>query len=312
MNLLFRLCCLAAVGLCAACENPVETRANLLPPAADAKAAVDGAADATATDASGDTTATAATCGCLQKGMWFRFDTLAVTSVDLNPDANVIAALNPLWASDIEKQELNFYVEVQDVTADNVKLRVVNGARISGTKPADAKTCLLQYTAGVVDHPRKGCTWEKSAPTKMNVYAGTPENTKNCLPVGEVKHVIPVRAAVLEAVISADCQKLTNGIVSTGALAESSLKSTCTCLAVGSQLAEDVCKWPDAKFEDKNNKGACAGCNEGFQNLKSLLQDFNGGDLEYKCKSDDGSKAVCLTAKYTAVRIAAPPPDCKP
>ncbi|MSP91279.1 MAG: hypothetical protein EXR79_05690 [Myxococcales bacterium] len=299
---------LANAALVAACENPVETRPNKLP-SLDAGTVADAAGDGSATDLGPVATAT---CDCLKVGDWFRFTKLELESIDGDSKAFVIGALNPVWQADIDKLELNFYMEVKEIKPDRVKFRVVNGARVAGTKPADGKTCVLQYTSTDLEHVRNGCNLGGSPPSKMNVFAGTPTNTKNCSVKGPVKHVIPVRQAVLESVLSADCNTLGSGRVTSGSIAKDGLLATCTCLALGKDLAEDVCLPPDPAFKDESNGGVCAGCAKGFQNLKTLLESFNGGeDLAYKCKAEDGGPAVCITARYAGKRLEGPPPpDC--
>ncbi len=275
---------LAAGGL-TGCEmsDPPATRNNLND---GASAAVD-----TADTGGGE-------CGCLKPGLWFRFEKLTLDSIDLGKH-NVQLALNPLWKKDIETFELNFYAHVKAVTATEVTIEIVNGARVAGS----TDVCLLPYTKVEVVNPRKGCALDKSAPTAMNVYAGTPANPKNCAPKNEVKHSIPVRGAVLEAVVNADCTRMDQGIVSAGHLPKAALDITCTCLATGNQTSE-TCGVPEAGYVD--GKG-CDGCNSKFQNLNTLLNNF--GTLEYKCK-EGGLPAACLTASFWGGIVAGPPPVC--
>ncbi len=275
---------LVAVGL-SGCEmsDPPATRNTLN----------DGAS------ATGDATSSGSgECGCLKPGLWFRFDKLTLDTVDLVKH-NVQLALNPLWKKDIETYELNFYAHVKAVSASEVTIEIVNGARVAGT----TDVCLLPYTKIKVVNPRAGCTLDKSALTAMNVYAGTPANPKNCAPKNEVKHSIPLRGAVLEALINADCTRMEQGIVSAGHLPKAALEITCTCLATGNQTSE-TCGVPESGYVD--GKG-CDGCNSKFQNLNTLLNNF--GALDYKCK-EAGQPAACLTASFSGGIVAGPPPVC--
>lgn len=271
---------LLAIG----CENKTDDTANNL--------------NTGASDSAGDDVAAGA-CDCLKADLWFRFDKLTLDTIDLAKH-NVQIALNPLWKKDIDAFELNFYVHVVAATATEVSLEIINGARVAGTTD---QVCLLPYTKVNVTMPRDGCALQPSAPTAMNVYAGTPANPKNCAPVNEVKHSIPVRGAVLQALLSADCARIDDGLVSAGHLPASALDVTCTCLTTGNQKAEE-CGVPDASFVSDNK---CDGCNKKFQNLNTLLNTF--GALEYKCKEGE-EKAACLTASFAGGRIDAPPPVC--
>lgn len=273
-----------ALSLAIGCENKTDDTANNLNT---------GKSDTTGGDV------LAGACDCLKPDLWFRFDKLSLDSIDLAPH-NVQKALNPLWKKDIEGYELNFYVHIVSVTATEVAVEIVNGARVAGT--AD-QVCLLPYTKVNVTLPRDGCALKPSAPAAMNVYAGTPANPKNCAPVNEVKHSIPVRGAVLQALLASDCSRIDEGLVSAGHLPASALDVTCTCLTTGNQKAEE-CGVPDASYVSTNS---CDGCNKKFQNLNTLLNTF--GALEYKCQ-EGTEKAACLTASFAGGRIDGPPAVC--
>lgn len=122
----------ASLGLTAACDNDVDTSKNKLPSAlvaADVQEAPDVSTQG---------------CDCLQPGKVFRFDVLALDTLD-GGEHPVISQLNKLWQLDIDKHELNFYFVVQEVSATQVKIRVVNGARLSptcgknGCEPGESK-----------------------------------------------------------------------------------------------------------------------------------------------------------------------------
>lgn len=309
---------LAVVG----CENKQDTKANVLPLGA---ATADVTGDA---GLPGDGTTTANECACLQPDLWFRFDSLTLTSLDGGPHP-VIKTLNGLWAVDIDHKELNFYFHVVAVTPTSVKFEVVNGARIEDPQPlckcstggdkcdAPARTtdtCLLDAKASLdttvaIEFPREGCHLKPSAKAGINVYAGTTTGTKNCAPTLPVQHAIPVRSAILQAEMGPECQTIEDGLVLDGSFSEFALGKICTCVATSAQFTCPTCGKVDPTFvPGPSDDKECAGCNSKYQSLKSLLELF--GDLQYGCKAEDGGKAVCLTAAFHGVRIAAPPPSC--
>lgn len=300
---------LAMIGaLVLGCEkNTLDETPNKLPVA-------DAGGDATGLP--GDTSGTVETCDCLQKGMWFRFDTLQIKSLD-GGQHQVIGVLNPLWQADIDAKELNFYLEVVDVAEKEFTLRIVNAAR-SG-KPGSGEVCLLDSTQSVVVMQKQGCKIKNAQATGLNVYAGTPANPKNCTTGLEVPHSIPVRNAFFEAELSPKCDRVNNGLLIEGSIGKAALDNTCTCLTLPGKTAED-CGIPDAKFagynSQKNEDGkaaafcttCCQGCNDNYSNLNELLDSF--GPLKYTCKDDKGGLATCLSATFSAPQIPAPPPKC--
>lgn len=304
--------CLAAMAGCGVklSGNPVDETPNKLP-VADV-----GGGDTTGLPADGTTTADA--CACLQAGMTFRFDNLQIKSLDGNPDHMVIGTLNPLWKGDIDKKELNFYLEIKDVSATEIQLRIVNGARMDQA----GNVCALPVTSNTVTMQRNGCKIKNAVATGLNVYAGTPANPKNCTTGLEVPHAIPVRNAYFEAELAPTCGAVVNGLLIEGAIPKDSLDSTCTCLTIGGKPAED-CGVPNANFagypSPENEAGkpptfcteCCKGCNDNFTNLKELLDMFAGdAGLQYKCKDDKGKPAVCLEAVFSAPRVDKVPADC--
>jgi len=294
-----------------ACENKIDSTPNRLPVAADAAGDVSGA-DA-ALPADGTTTVDA--CGCLSKGMVFRFDSLQIKTLD-GGDHLVIGALNPIWLKDIQGKELNFFLEVLDVAGDEFKLRIINAARSKPATEAD-HLCTLATTESTVTMKRVGCKMKNAAPTGLNVYAGTPANPKNCTTGLEVPHSIPVRNAFFEATIAPDCSAIQDGLLTEGSIGKAALDGTCTCLSLGDTKAE-ACGVPDAAFpgyDSKSNEpgkppkfctSCCKGCNKIFQNLNELLDSF--GELKYGCKDDKGGPAVCLSATFTAASAKLPAP----
>src|SRR5689334_19832921 len=130
---------LSALAL-GACDNPLDTTPNKLPSKDDQDTTVVPDIDETAT------------CDCLAVGQWFRFDTLALTTID-GEEHPVLPTLNGLWKSDIEGNELNIMLEVTSVSESEVVMKVVNGARVDGTQDI----CELTDTAVTVTFPRDGC-----------------------------------------------------------------------------------------------------------------------------------------------------------
>ena len=253
---------------------------------------------AVAKDTAGqETSGGGGSCGCVKVGDWYRFDQLQIDTIDNGPH-NVIIVLNPLWKQDVENLELNFYLQVTGVSDDEITFEVVNGARVDGTLD---KVCLLPYTSAKLVHPRQGCEFKESQPSAMNVYAGTESNRKNCAPTIDVPHSIAVRKAVLKAKMTDDCSRIIEGKVVSGALAQAALEKTCTCVNPGKRAEE--CQTLDASFEGNS----CDGCNEKYQNLKTLLLNF--GELKWACDVD-GAPAACLEASFSAVKVDGPPPTC--
>jgi len=305
------------MGLCA-CENAVETRPNVLP-SADAPASADvpdvgteadsPGSDLGAPELPGDVTA-AAECSCLAVGQWYRFTKLKLLTLD-GGDHPVIVVLNPLWATDIKHNELNFFFGVTAASDTHVTFNVVNAARTDDK----GGMCMLDVDSGldttvVLEMPRAGCALQKSSKAGINVYAGTTVNTKNCAPDLPVKHAIPVRNAELEGTLKSDCSGIIEGKVLSGSFSKAALGKICTCLTVGAQRAEE-CGVPDPKYTPDPNGSddpLCGGCNSKYQNLMTLLNAF--GDLQYTCLSEDGGPAVCLTAEFTAERVLDPPKSC--
>lgn len=301
------LTALAAAAI-TACENKTDSAPNKLP-GGDATTAVDTSSGDVAS-LPGDASASGGGCDCLAKGQWFRFNTLQIKSLD-GKQHLVIGALNPIWQSDIDKHELNFFLEVQDVTEKTLVFRIVNAARTDKA----GSMCLMGATSSVITMERNGCALQNKEAAGLNVYAGTVANPKNCTTGLAVPHSIPVRKAFFKADIAPDCSAVLNGLLMEGSIAKDALDSTCTCLKTGGAPAEE-CGVPDKAFagynSDKNEKGkppvfcteCCKGCNSNFTNLNELLDSF--GPLDYTCQDDKGGKAVCLSATFAAKKADMP------
>lgn len=286
----------------AACSNTVDSSENELPYLSEqGDGSSDGATGEVETSTGGDADAAdpGGACDCLTVGSWYRFDTLAVTSID-NGDHPVISTLNGLWGADIEGLELNIMMEVTDVSDTTLTTRVVNGVRIDGTQ----SICALDFTAVEVVFPRSGCRLEASNKSPFNVYAGTESYTKNCSTTLPVKHAIPVSGAQLEATVSDDCGRILEGKVPSGGLGQAELDQICTCLLLPGSPAED-CGELDPAFEET----ACVGCNAKYQQLSQLLNAF--GQVDWLCTTESGDPAACLTADFTATLMEAGPPSCE-
>lgn len=288
----------------AGCTNPLDNSVNTLPQV-ESDDSGDDPGDETAT---GDDTAQASDagdtgdgtpCGCLTVGDWYQFDLLEVHSLGGNFEHAVIPTLNPLWAADMGKNELNILMEVVSVADDEVELTVMNGARIDG----EESICLLPDTASTMLHPRDGCNLEASLETDIHVYAGSESNPKNCTNTLAVKHAIPVERAIIESVVASDCSRIDDGNIISGIIGELELNSVCTCLVLGTGLST-TCEDLDPSFDD----GSCPGCNDNYINLGILLPGFE--PVAFDCATHAEQPAVCLTGAFSAVRLDATPPVC--
>lgn len=237
-------------------------------------------------------------CECLTAGRWYRFDRLALTSID-GEDHPVISTLNNLWQADIDGRELSIMLEISEVGASEVKARVMNGARVDETETV----CRLDHTVVEVVFPRSGCRLEASNESAFNVYAGTETYPKNCSTTLPVRHAIPVSRARIEGNVADDCGGIIGGKVPAGGLGQAELDEICTCLLLPGAPAED-CGALDASFDAT----ACLGCNAKYQPLGQLLAAF--GEPEWLCTTEDGAPAACITADFTAVAMEAAPSSC--
>ena len=239
-----------------------------------------------------------AACGCLKVGTRFRFTAFALTALAGDSKHLAIGQLNAIWKKDIGAKDLNFYAEVTAVTATQVELRIVSGARIAGT--AD-KTCLLPGTAAELVHGRSGCALSEATASALHMYAGTLANPKHCSPATTVKNVIPIAGAKVALKVADDCSALLGGTIE-GAVAPSELAKVCMCLLLGpNDKPEDKC-FPDPTYSDDE----CAGCS----NLASLITALSAGKTPAAgCDAGPG-KGICINATFEAQRIATAPPAC--
>ncbi|MSQ82015.1 MAG: hypothetical protein EXR77_03740 [Myxococcales bacterium] len=313
LGTLFLAMAVACTVLSMGCQTPTaDLRATYGPnklPVADTGSTIDSAQELPT-----DGTVTGVPCDCLAKGQWFRFNTLKIKSLDGGPHL-VVGTLNPIWQADIDNMELNFFLEVQDVSETEVRLSIINAARLDKAK----NICTLANTESIVVMERVGCKLKNKLKTGLNVYAGTQANPKNCTTGLAIPHSIPVRNAFFEATVAQDCKAVTEGLLVEGAIARTALDGTCTCLTLGGKMAEE-CGVPSDKFvgypSEKNEPGkppafcteCCKGCNDNYSNLNELLDSF--GALKYGCKDEAGGPAVCLSATFTALTTTAPTP-CK-
>jgi hypothetical protein len=273
----------------AACANEVDSSENKLPYLSE-REVVD--------TAGGDQEVSQTGCECITAGRWYRFDTLALTTID-GKNHPVISTLNNLWQADINGLELSIMLEVSEVSASEIKARVMNGARVDGTQTI----CRLEHTVVDVTFPRSGCRLEASNESPFNVYAGTETYPKNCSTTLPVRHAIPVSRARLEATVSDDCGRIIGGKVPSGGLGQAELGKICTCLLLPGAPAED-CGALDQSFD----ANACLGCNAKYQPLGQLLNAF--GEPEWLCTTESGAPAACLTADFTAIAMEAAPDPC--
>jgi len=272
------------LGLLWGCSNTFDTTKNVFPQ------------DIVEEIAQGGTSCS----GCPAVGQMYRFDTLAVTKLDhaVNPVTDV---LNPVWEKDIEFNELNIIFEVVEITDTELNFRAINAARV-GT---EGDTCLMTNTAIDMRMNRDGCSIESSEPAGMNIYGGTQEHPKTCVP-GHSIHAIAVQGVELAASLTEDCDQIINGEIVNAYLPKEFLDKTCSCITTGSDLS-DKCLIPDPTYEDDN----CGGCNDGFVALNTYLKAFSpGGKLEYLCTTDSGDPAVCLSGHFSLTLLDSPIEEC--
>ncbi|MBL8786638.1 MAG: hypothetical protein JNJ59_17165 [Deltaproteobacteria bacterium] len=276
----------AVLSVAPACSNPVDTAENELPYLSEQDTTPDAEVEVTGE------------CDCLTVGTWYRFDTLALVTID-GEEHPVIPTLNNLWKSDIEVLELNVMMEITDLSATEVKVRVLNGARVDGTQTI----CGLPDSAVELTFPREGCRLGTSSESSFNVYAGTLDFPKTCSLQLPVENAIPVAKARLAGSVVEECGRIAGGTVPNGALGQAELGKVCTCLLLPGAQAEQ-CGALDASYE----VAPCLGCNANYQSLGGLLNAF--GEPAWNCTTEDGAPAACITATWSAVRLEAGPADC--
>ncbi|MCA9537646.1 MAG: hypothetical protein KC620_02085 [Myxococcales bacterium] len=287
------------------CAFDIDETANVLPEAsAPDVAAVDAAPDLGDGVDMGDLGPPSPACDdCVQPGDWFRFSRLAVTKL-AGSTTGIVNVLNPLWAGDISRYDLNVLIEVVRVEGRQLELRVVNAARTDTC--GGQGICVLPETEVTMLMDRAHadrCRITTAEASSINVYAGNETNPKNCAPALDIPHTIPVRRVQISARMSEDCSRIGDGMVIEAAIPFDELGRICTCS--NPSCAED-CGPPDDAFVG----ASCDGCNANFRNLRDLMNIFAGGALSADCPLDDGSPGVCLDAVFDADRLPGPPPTC--
>ncbi len=285
----FLVATIASLSLLVGCSGEVDNSDNVLPfvtgDASDDTAAPDTASDSV----------DSGSCDCLVPGLWFRFDSLALASIDNDPEHPVIPTLNGLWGADVEALDLNILFEVTAVTPTSVTVRGVNGTRIDGT----SEICEQPSSSVEYVFPRNGCLLETSPEASFTVGGGTLMHPKTCAFDLPVQHAIPVGRAKLSGRVTETCDAIVDGFVPGGGLGEAELGKICTCLVLPGADASEC-----GVFDPDYAGAGCAGCNSKFQPLTGLLNAF--GAPPYTCVTDDGDPAACITANYTAAAMDAP------
>jgi hypothetical protein len=168
--------------------------------------------------------------------------------------------------------------------------------------------CLIRGTE--VDLPfaaveGTSCRFETTELGGLNIYAGTPENPKNCAPTIETPHTISVREVGLELTVNDECTEFGDGLAVTATIPFDSLERTCTCPTVG--MGAEACE----PLEPDYVGGNCDGCNANYSNLEELMAMFNGGEsLPADCPTAEGEPGVCLTAAFNGVLLDFSPVFC--
>lgn len=272
--------------ICSACENEIDTTPNVFPIAtepseADMEVVPPGACDE-----------------CLVVDSWYRFDLLALDSLDGGPHP-VITILNNLWEVDVDKHILNVLFQIRAIDGEFVTVAAMNAAWVSAE---ENDFCALPETAIEFVFKRDECSIINENPEGLNIYSGSASIPKNCSPDGEAVNAIPARDVILSAEFTADCSSIINGSVVSAAIKKSALEETCSCL--NGNL--DGCVGPDPNYEG-NRFGECQKCNSNYQSLSRQLNTIQ--QLEWLCEVD-GEQAVCLEGSFSAQRLDFTPPGC--
>lgn len=285
-----------AFTLSLACSNELDLTPNVLPQPIDMSVEVDrgeGMGDM------GDMNPDFDPCGdCLEVGAWYRFDELALKSLDGGAHP-VIALLNSFWRTDVSNHVLNILFEVRAINGDQVVIGAMNAAWVS---EAENDYCVLPSTAIEFTFTRTGCDIINQDPAGINIYAGSVEIAKNCSAGGVSDNAIPVRDVILGGSFTDECAKISEGTVVSAAIKRSALETTCSCLNGDLQ----GCIGIDPSFEG-NNFGECQGCNETYQSLARQLNTIR--QLDWNCEVE-GEQAVCIEAGFDATRLDFSPPSC--
>ncbi len=297
-----RLClAVVALTLAAGCSFDIDESPNLLPEPRMVEPDVAPVSDTGPTDGdAGEPDACVpdeSACDCLQVGDWYRFTTLAPSSLGGDERHPLVLTLRNLWARDIERYELNVIFVITALDGDNISLRVMNAAR---GELGTGEICRLPETAVDLDFvrdPCDRCRVRMERPQRINIYAGTPEIPRNCAPRLDVRHAIPVTNIQLQARISPDCSTLEEGFAQNAGIPEPALPEICTCPGLNGPA--EMCGDIDPEYSD----GACDGCNGNFQNLQNLMVALNGGQpMPAECPDEDGVPGVCIDAEFDGAR----------
>jgi hypothetical protein len=271
-----------------ACENEIDTTPNVFPPAVEQ----------TEVDMDLTPQEPGACDDCLTVGSWYRFDLLALGSLDRGPHP-VIAILNNLWEVDVNNHVLNVLFEVRAIEGDLVTIGAMNAAWVNEEEDG---YCVLPDTQIEFIFKRDGCSIINEVTAGINIYAGSTSIPKNCSPDGEAVNAIPVRDVTLAADFTQDCSSIINGSVVSAAIKKSALEETCSCL--NGNL--EGCVGPDPDFPG-NNFGECQSCNSNYQSLSRQLNTIQ--QLEWLCEVN-GEQAVCLEGSFSAQQLDFTPPVC--
>jgi hypothetical protein len=280
-----------------ACENPVDVTPN----------AFDATREAGPADAAGGRLADAATasgeagaegpCACLAVGQVYRFDSLVLTTLDGGPHP-AIPQLNTRWAKDMVAAELDVFFFVTRIEGDEVDIRAVNGAEVTGG--AAGAQCELPATSVDFRLRRDGCTLTMTETAAINIYAGTDEIPKNCAPSLPVANTIPVQQVRLRFDVAPACEALTNGAVLEAGIPKSALQAVCTCLGNDATSCVGAATTPN-----------CGDCPGQYANLEALIKAVSGGrEPTYGCRTATDEPALCLEATFTASRFDPMLPVC--
>ncbi len=292
-----------------ACENEVDRSLNKMPPGVGGGASAD-ASDSGSTpeaDPGGDAAAAGSCRDCLVPGTYYRFDVLALTSIDSNPAHPLVDVLNNLWVADIERHELNVMFRVKEIVGDKVHFVALNAAR----QQATGEMCLLPATEVSVILPLEGCNFKDSEKTSINIYAGDETHPKNCSTTRTPKHAIPITEVILTARMTPDCGEIKDGDVITGGMPQAAIGKICTCTLPNMEDHADACGELDPDFVESSSSNPCPGCNAKYQNLLKLLRAFSPGGLNAACDDGFGNPSVCIGARFNAYRLDFTPPVCQ-
>ncbi len=252
-------------------------------------------------------------CACYPAtGTWYRFTTLSVKELAAAMPL-VAESLNQLWQKDVNTFELNILFQIKGIQADGqMALEAYSGGRdprLGNDELGEPilGTCVIESTKFEFALPVSTCVYGPAEKVKLDVYAGTTTNPKNCV-VGESFHVLPVTEVRLGTAHSGICDGTADDYLEgelVGSLSETLLRGLCTCTKDSSL----DCVSPDAAHTTPS--GVCKGCSKSFSPLYDLLLLLNdGNDITYDCKTADGESAACIKATFKAQPMAESPSPC--